>query len=125
MNKLMYKQKRKAITNKENRDEENKMDKTHIIELLNECSLEEVSNSVEKSKNEIKSKGSFKKLTKKDHLNNNSYDFIRSIGWVNDKKPFGHSKHYSREYDSYQLEQSGKQGWDKPRNRWEAQNKAY
>ena len=130
MNKLMYKQKRKAITNKENRDEENKMDKNNIIELLHEWSLEESSNIDDKNKCGIKSKGSFKNYSKKEHLNNNSYDFIKSLGWVSDKKLFGHSKHFSREYDSYQydnyqFEQSGKQNWNKPRNRWDNQTKGY
>ena len=109
----MYKQKRKAVTNKENRDEENKMDKTNILELLNEWSLEEGSNNEEKHQYDIKSKGNFKSQIKKEHLNNNSYEFIKSIGWANDKKLFGHSKHYSREYDSYQFEQSRKQSWNK------------
>ena len=36
MNKMMHKHKRKAITNKENRDEENKMDKSNILDLIKE-----------------------------------------------------------------------------------------
>lgn len=37
---MMYKQKRKANVNKENRDEENKVHKSNIFELLKECSEE-------------------------------------------------------------------------------------
>jgi hypothetical protein len=34
MNKMIYKQKRKAVNNKENRDEENKINKNNIKEML-------------------------------------------------------------------------------------------
>ena len=35
------------------------------------------------------------KATQEQHLNSNSQDFIKSIGWECDKTPLGHTKHYS------------------------------
>ena len=55
MNKMMYKQKRKANVNKENRDEENKLNKNNIFELLKECSEEDGVNTPTDFK-EVKSK---------------------------------------------------------------------
>jgi hypothetical protein len=108
MNKLMYKQKRKATqlstqndassflstTNKENRGEENKLNKASILSLMKECSGE---NEFMPTPNKSKHKGS----ETKNHLNSNHIDFIKSIGWMDGKTPLGHTKKYSREYDTH------------------------
>lgn len=115
MNKLMYKQKRKANVNKENRDEENKMDKANIIELLKECSNEDAVDSANKQADRPANAGENSKFASKgEHLSSNSIDFIKSIGWMSDKRPFGHIKHYSREAETYQYEQ----GWGKAKSGW-------
>ena len=87
----MYKQKRKAITNKENRDEENKMSKSNITELIKECSTSQGKKEQLKTP-QPKHKG-------KDHLNWSSIDFIKSIGWMDEDETVNHSKHHSRDYN--------------------------
>jgi hypothetical protein len=47
MNKMIYKQKRKAVTNKENQDEENKISKKNVKDLLREEFLYEGSSHPE------------------------------------------------------------------------------
>lgn len=110
----MYKQKRKAILNKENRDEENKMNKSNIMELLKECSDDGFTKTMPK---EDRKQKEVKKFTTQ-HLDSNPHDFIKSIGWVKEKGPLTHSKQYSRDYEGQQYDGFRSQQWNKPRASW-------
>jgi hypothetical protein len=56
------------------------------------------------------------KATQEQHLNSNSQDFIKSIGWECDKTPLGHTKHYSWDYDTYDYSQ--RSHYHKPKSSW-------
>ena len=87
----MHKHKRKAITNKENRDEENKMDKSNILDLIKEWSTEENHSLIRTIQPKLKEK--------RDHLKINSTEFIKSIGWMEETRPTRPSKKYSNDYN--------------------------
>ena len=91
MNKMMYKQKRKAINNKENRDEENKMSRSNIAELIKTC-------STGTKHKDIKTPQPKKSSYKEDHLNCSSIDFIKSIGWMDENESSHRYQHHSRDY---------------------------
>ena len=104
------------MVNKEPTAEESKNNKYQIIELLKECSQENMDKD-SKNPTRFTSKGS--NFDNKRHLNNNSIDFIKSIGWMNENKQISHARYYSRHFESgHNSSFTKKYDWNKNKSQW-------